>query len=54
VDRYYWVQSPLWLGDTGVPAVRGLAGRALERAERWRVVERRTLEEDTLLVLDRV
>jgi len=52
VDRLYWVQSPLWLGE-GVPAVTGLPGTALELAPRWRVVERRALGEDTLLVVDR-
>lgn len=53
VDRYYWIQSPLWLGETGVPAVSGLPGQMLMEAERWQVVERRPLGEDTLLVLDR-
>jgi diaminohydroxyphosphoribosylaminopyrimidine deaminase / 5-amino-6-(5-phosphoribosylamino)uracil reductase len=53
VDRYYWIQAPLWLGEGGVPAVTGLPGRGLEQADRWRVVERRALGEDTLLVLDR-
>jgi diaminohydroxyphosphoribosylaminopyrimidine deaminase/5-amino-6-(5-phosphoribosylamino)uracil reductase len=53
VDRYYWVQSPLWLGDRGVPATAGLPGDPLARAERWTVIERRALGEDTLLVLDR-
>jgi diaminohydroxyphosphoribosylaminopyrimidine deaminase/5-amino-6-(5-phosphoribosylamino)uracil reductase len=52
VDRLYWVQSPLWLGD-GVPAVTGLPGTSLELAPRWRVTERRALGEDTLLVVDR-
>lgn len=52
VDRLYWVQSPLWLGE-GVPAVTGLPGTSLELAPRWRVVERRALGEDTLLVVDR-
>ncbi len=52
VDRLYWVQAPLWLGE-GVPAVAGLPGVALEAAERWRVTERRPLGEDTLLVADR-
>lgn len=54
VDRYYWIQAPLWLGEGALPAVSGLPGRPLEQAERWRVVERRALGEDTLLVLDRV
>jgi diaminohydroxyphosphoribosylaminopyrimidine deaminase / 5-amino-6-(5-phosphoribosylamino)uracil reductase len=53
VDRYYWVQSPLWLGDDAVPAVAGLPRVELDKAERWRVVERRGLGNDTLLVLDR-
>jgi len=53
VDRYYWVQAPLWLGDGGVPAVAGVPARGLEQADRWHVVERRSLGEDTLLVLDR-
>ncbi len=53
VDRYYWVQSPLWLGDRGIPATTGLPSDPIARAERWTVVERRPLGEDTLLVLDR-
>ena len=53
VDRYYWVQAPLWLGDSGVPALAGLPPRELDHAERWRVVERRALGQDTLLVTDR-
>lgn len=52
VDRYYWVQSPLWLGDRGVPATAGLPSDPIARAERWVVVERRALGQDTLLVLD--
>jgi diaminohydroxyphosphoribosylaminopyrimidine deaminase/5-amino-6-(5-phosphoribosylamino)uracil reductase len=52
-DRFYWIQSPLWLGDRGVPAIAGLASAPIARAERWRTVERRALGEDTLLVLDR-
>jgi diaminohydroxyphosphoribosylaminopyrimidine deaminase/5-amino-6-(5-phosphoribosylamino)uracil reductase len=53
VDRYYWIQAPVWLGDGGVPAVSGFPGTTLVEAERWRVVERRTLGQDTLLVVDR-
>ena len=52
-ERFYWIQSPLWLGDRGVPAVSGLPSEPIARAERWRVVERRALENDTLLVVDR-
>lgn len=53
VDRYYWIQAPLWLGEGGIPALAGLPTRALDQAGRWRVVERRSLGDDTLLVLDR-
>jgi diaminohydroxyphosphoribosylaminopyrimidine deaminase / 5-amino-6-(5-phosphoribosylamino)uracil reductase len=53
VDRYYWLQAPIWLGQDAVPAVAGLPARALDQAERWGVVERKALGEDTLLVLDR-
>lgn len=52
VDRYYWVQSPLWLGERGIPATAGLPSDPIARAERWTVVERRALGDDTLLVLD--
>ncbi len=53
VDRYYWIQSPVWLGEGGVPAVAGLPGVELATAGRWEVVERRVLGADTLLVVDR-
>ncbi len=52
-DRFYWVQSPLWLGERGVPAIAGLPSEPIDRAPRWRVVERRPLGDDTLLVVDR-
>jgi diaminohydroxyphosphoribosylaminopyrimidine deaminase/5-amino-6-(5-phosphoribosylamino)uracil reductase len=53
VDRYYWVQAPLWLGVSAVPAVAGLPTTPLDQAARWRVTDRRALGDDTLLVLDR-
>jgi diaminohydroxyphosphoribosylaminopyrimidine deaminase / 5-amino-6-(5-phosphoribosylamino)uracil reductase len=53
VDRYYWVQTPLWLGVSAVPAVSGLPTTPLDEAARWRVTDRRALGDDTLLVLDR-
>lgn len=53
VDRYYWIQAPVWLGDAGVPAITGYPGTTLVEAERWSVVERRALGQDTLLVVDR-
>ena len=53
VDRYYWVQSPLWLGASAVPALAGLPTVRLADARRWRVAERRAMGDDTLLVLDR-
>ena len=53
VDRFYWIQSPLWLGESGIPAVAGYPGTSLVEAERWSIVERRALGQDTLLVADR-
>ncbi|MDQ3222881.1 MAG: RibD family protein, partial [Gemmatimonadota bacterium] len=53
VDRYYWIQAPVWLGEGAVPAFTGLPTRGLDQAERWRAVERRSLGDDTLLVMDR-
>ena len=53
VDRFYWVQSPLWLGEDGLAAFAGLRGELLEQARRWRVVERHGFEDDTVLVLSR-
>ena len=46
-----WVQTPLWLGEAALPAFAGLAGGLVESAARWRVIERRALGPDTLLVL---
>jgi diaminohydroxyphosphoribosylaminopyrimidine deaminase / 5-amino-6-(5-phosphoribosylamino)uracil reductase len=53
VDRLYWVQSPLWLGEGAVPAFPGVPDFPLAEAPRWIPVERRALGLDTLLVLDR-
>ncbi|HEU4526025.1 MAG TPA: bifunctional diaminohydroxyphosphoribosylaminopyrimidine deaminase/5-amino-6-(5-phosphoribosylamino)uracil reductase RibD [Gemmatimonadales bacterium] len=53
VDRYYWVQSPLWLGERGIPAHADVPSEPIAAVERWTVVERRALGEDTLLVVDR-
>jgi len=53
VDRFYWIQSPLWLGDDGIPAFHGLPGMGIGETERWTIAERRSLAEDTLLVMDR-
>jgi len=53
VDRFYWIQSPVWLGEGGVPAIAGLPGVEVAAAERWSVVERRALGADTLLVTER-
>lgn len=53
VDRYYWVQSPFWLGAGAVPATAGLPATPLGEAARWTVTDRRGLGEDTLLVVDR-
>jgi diaminohydroxyphosphoribosylaminopyrimidine deaminase / 5-amino-6-(5-phosphoribosylamino)uracil reductase len=53
VDRLYWVQSPVWLGEGAVPAFPGVPPHPLAAAPRWTPVERRVLASDTLLVLDR-
>jgi len=53
VDRLYWVQAPVWLGEAAVPAFPGMAAGPLAAAPRWIPVERRALGPDTLLVLDR-
>jgi diaminohydroxyphosphoribosylaminopyrimidine deaminase/5-amino-6-(5-phosphoribosylamino)uracil reductase len=53
VDRLYWVQSPVWLGEGSVPAFPGLPESTLGEAPRWVPVERRILGLDTLLVVDR-
>ncbi len=52
VDRFYWIQAPLWLGE-GVPAFGQRAATFLQDARSWTVVERRELGVDTLLVVDR-
>jgi len=53
VDRYYWIQAPVWLGEDALPGIVGLPGTTLMEAERWGVVERRALGQDSLLVVDR-
>jgi diaminohydroxyphosphoribosylaminopyrimidine deaminase/5-amino-6-(5-phosphoribosylamino)uracil reductase len=52
LDRFYWVQSPLWLGEQGVPAFTDVPSDPIARVERWTAVDRRALGDDTLLVLD--
>jgi diaminohydroxyphosphoribosylaminopyrimidine deaminase/5-amino-6-(5-phosphoribosylamino)uracil reductase len=53
VDRLYWVQSPVWLGERAVPAFPDVPDQSLPEAPRWTPVERQALGPDTLLVLDR-
>ena len=53
VDRLYWIQAPVWLGDHAVPAFPGVPDAPIAGAPRWIAVERRALGPDTLLVLDR-
>lgn len=53
VDRLYWIQAPVWLGEDAVRAFPGVPGTSLASAPRWTAVERRALGPDTLLVLDR-
>ncbi len=53
VDRIYWIQSPMLLGEDARPAVVGLASKTLNRSQRWTLAGRRALGQDTLTVLDR-
>jgi diaminohydroxyphosphoribosylaminopyrimidine deaminase/5-amino-6-(5-phosphoribosylamino)uracil reductase len=53
VDRFYHVQSPVWLGDHARAAFIGVGDVGLADAPRWRVVERRALGQDTLIAMDR-
>ncbi len=53
VDRFCWIQSPVWLGSDAMAGIVGLPSTSLMEAERWGVVERRALGQDTLLVVDR-
>ncbi len=52
IDRVYQVQTPVWLGG-GRPAWAGFQSRDLSEAIRWRIVDRRPLGDDTLLVIER-
>jgi riboflavin biosynthesis pyrimidine reductase len=52
VDRVYWIQAPLFLRD-GIRGFGAGTGITPGDAERWCVVERRTLDEDTLLVMEK-
>ncbi len=52
VDRVYWLQAPIWLGQ-GTPAFPAQKAWPLGAAPRWVVTERRALGQDTLLVVDR-
>ena len=52
VDRYYWIQSPLFLGADAL-AAWSLPAVSLQASPRWHVVQRAPLGDDTLLVLDR-
>ncbi|MFN0177307.1 MAG: bifunctional diaminohydroxyphosphoribosylaminopyrimidine deaminase/5-amino-6-(5-phosphoribosylamino)uracil reductase RibD [Gemmatimonadales bacterium] len=52
VDRLAWIISPVWLGDHAIPGTRGFVVPSLMEAERWRIVERRPLGQDTLLMFD--
>jgi diaminohydroxyphosphoribosylaminopyrimidine deaminase/5-amino-6-(5-phosphoribosylamino)uracil reductase len=53
VDRLYWIQAPMWLGDGGIPAFQVVQDVDIDQARRWIPVERKAMGADTLLVLDR-
>lgn len=52
VSRIYQVQAPVWLGETGVPAWGNQLSTAIETAPRWCTVDRQTLDDDTLIVME--
>ncbi len=52
VDRLYWVQAPIWLGS-GTRAFGESPATPLAEVVPWTVTERRGIDRDTLLVLDR-
>ena len=52
VDRLYWIQAPVWLGQ-GTPAFGARSPTLLSDAQPWSVIERRALGPDTLLVVER-
>jgi diaminohydroxyphosphoribosylaminopyrimidine deaminase/5-amino-6-(5-phosphoribosylamino)uracil reductase len=51
VDRIYQVQCPVWLGR-GLSAWDGLGDVAIATAQRWQVIERQSLGDDTLIVME--
>jgi diaminohydroxyphosphoribosylaminopyrimidine deaminase/5-amino-6-(5-phosphoribosylamino)uracil reductase len=53
VDRLYLLFAPLLLGSGGVSAFPHVPDTPITLARRWRLVGRRPLGDDTLLVLDR-
>lgn len=53
VDRCCLIQAPIFLGASGVPGVTGWTGVPLDSTVPWRVVERRVLGPDALVVVDR-
>ena len=53
VDRYYWIETPVTLGPTGVPAFPGHAeGRGAPPGQ-WVETERKSLGPDILHVMER-
>ena len=53
VDRIYLIAAPILLGGDGVPAFAGYPGLGVAAVRRWHTVDRRTLGNDSLLVMDR-
>ena len=53
VDRLFILTAPIMLGHDGVPAFGALSGVKLADVHRWRLVGRKSLGADTLIVLDR-
>lgn len=53
VDRFYWLQAPVFLGHDAVPAWPAAGADAALGGMRWHVSDRQVLGSDTLLVVDR-
>lgn len=52
VDRLHLFTGPVLIGADGEPALHGLGVRRLAEAERWRLIEVRTLGPDRLCVME--
>jgi diaminohydroxyphosphoribosylaminopyrimidine deaminase / 5-amino-6-(5-phosphoribosylamino)uracil reductase len=52
VDRMYWFRAPVVIGDDGLAAAGDGFPAELEKLQRWKLVEHRQLDSDTLSILE--